>query len=140
MQGFRFNVSIDAQEEIPTLSHIRTTSFGSPQSPVTPYRHVSKENEHVEKVDVSPAFEEGQTSAEHAIDLDRIRQGLDVRSTVSFHLSATGPDFSHIASLQVMIRNIPNKITSVCLSPSSYENIQWRIRSDHSIGSVEEHH
>ncbi|KAJ5932716.1 hypothetical protein N7516_007205 [Penicillium verrucosum] len=93
LEGFRFNVSIDTQEEIPALSHIRTTSFGSPQSPITPYRHVSKVNEHVEKVDVSPAFEEGQTSAEHAIDLDRIRQGLDVRSTV-------------------MIRNIPNKITS----------------------------
>ncbi|KAJ5202400.1 hypothetical protein N7449_004479 [Penicillium cf. viridicatum] len=93
LESLRFNVSIDAQEEIPVLPHLRTTSFGSPQSPVTPYHLVSKENEVDEKVDISPAFEEGQTSAEHAINLDRIRQGLDVRSTV-------------------MIRNIPNKITS----------------------------
>ncbi|KAJ5394113.1 uncharacterized protein N7487_011754 [Penicillium crustosum] len=63
------------------------------ESPVTPYHLVSKENEVDDKVDISPAFEEGQTSAEHAINLDRIREGLDVRSTV-------------------MIRNIPNKITS----------------------------
>lgn len=84
---------------------------------------MSKENEVDDKVDISPAFEEGQTSAEHAINLDRIREGLDVRSTVSFHLSAARP-ISHIVSLQVMIRNIPNKITSVWLSPSSYENLQ----------------
>ncbi|KGO63662.1 RNA recognition motif 2 [Penicillium italicum] len=93
LECLRFNVSIDAQEEMPVLSHLRTTSFGSPQSPMTPYHLVSKENEIEEKVDISPASEEGQTSAEHAINLDRIRQGLDVRSTV-------------------MIRNIPNKITS----------------------------
>ncbi|KAJ5415306.1 hypothetical protein N7465_004001 [Penicillium sp. CMV-2018d] len=94
LESLRFNVSSNAQEDIPVLSsHLRTTSFGSPQSPVTPYRLVSKENEIDEKLDISPAFEEGQTSAEHAINLDRIREGLDVRSTV-------------------MIRNIPNKITS----------------------------
>ncbi|KAJ5518421.1 RNA recognition motif 2 [Penicillium expansum] len=93
LESLHFNVFIDAQEEMPVLPHLQTTSFGSPQSPVTPYHLVSKENETEEKVDVSPASEEGQTSAEHAINLDRIRQGLDVRSTV-------------------MIRNIPNKITS----------------------------
>ncbi|EKV20230.1 Meiosis protein MEI2, putative [Penicillium digitatum Pd1] len=93
LESLRFNVSIDAQEEMHILPHLRTTSFGSPQSPLTPYHLVSKESEVEEKVDISPASEEGQTSAEHAINLDRIRQGLDVRSTV-------------------MIRNIPNKITS----------------------------
>ncbi|KAJ5470868.1 RNA recognition motif 2 [Penicillium desertorum] len=93
LDSLRFNVSICAEEDIPTPSHLRTTSFGSPQSPVTPYHLVSKENEVEGKIDISPASEAGQTSAEHAIDLDRIRQGLDVRSTV-------------------MIRNIPNKITS----------------------------
>ncbi|KAJ6186348.1 RNA recognition motif 2 [Penicillium mononematosum] len=93
LDSLRFNVSICAEEDIPTPSHLRTTSFGSPQSPVTPYHLVSKESEVEEKIDISPASETGQTSAEHAIDLDRIRQGLDVRSTV-------------------MIRNIPNKITS----------------------------
>ena len=67
------------------------------RSPVTPYRLVSKENEIDEKLDISPAFEEGQTSAEHAINLDRIREGLDVRSTVSFHPSAARP-ISHILS------------------------------------------
>lgn len=51
---------------------------------MTPYHLVSKENEVEEKIDISPASETGQTSAEHAIDLDRIRQGLDVRSTVGF--------------------------------------------------------
>ncbi|KAF4767279.1 hypothetical protein HAV15_009254 [Penicillium sp. str.  len=93
LESLRFNVSIDAQEEISVLPHLRTPSFGSPQSPITPYHLVSKGNEIDEKVDISPAFEEGQTSAEHAINLDRIREGVDVRSTV-------------------MIRNIPNKITS----------------------------
>ena len=97
MQSLHFNVFIDAQEEMPVLPHLRTTSFGSPQSPVTPYHLVSKENETEEKVDVSPASEEGQTSAEHAINLDRIRQGLDVRSTVSFLPTAATP-ISHILS------------------------------------------
>jgi hypothetical protein len=63
---------------------------------VTPYHLVSKENEVEGKIDISPASEAGQTSAEHAIDLDRIRQGLDVRSTVGFFpLSAERP-ISHM--------------------------------------------
>jgi hypothetical protein len=96
LQSLRFNVSICAEEDIPTPSHLRTTSFGSPQSPVTPYHLVSKENEVEGKIDISPASEAGQTSAEHAIDLDRIRQGLDVRSTVGFFpLSAERP-ISHM--------------------------------------------
>ncbi|KAI2697701.1 hypothetical protein CBS147332_8684 [Penicillium roqueforti] len=93
LDSLHFNVSIDAREEVPVLPRYRTASFGSPRSPVTPYHLVSKENEIDEKVDISPVSDEGQTSGEHAIDLDRIKQGLDVRSTV-------------------MIRNIPNKITS----------------------------
>ncbi|CAG8901923.1 unnamed protein product [Penicillium egyptiacum] len=93
LDSLHFNVSIPVEEDIPTPYHLRTTSFGSPQSPVTPYHLVSKENEIEEQIDISPVSEAGKTSAEHAISLDRIRQGLDVRSTV-------------------MIRNIPNKITS----------------------------
>ncbi|CAI7629015.1 unnamed protein product [Penicillium glandicola] len=95
LENLHFDVSIDAPKETsrPAMPPLRSPSFGSPQSPVTPYHLVSKENEVEGKVDISPASEEGQTSAEHAINLERIRQGLDVRSTV-------------------MIRNIPNKITS----------------------------
>ncbi|KAJ5261886.1 hypothetical protein N7505_008753 [Penicillium chrysogenum] len=95
LDSLRFNVSLCAEEDIPTPSHLRvrsSTSFGSPQSPVTPYHLVSKESEVEEKIDISPALEAGQRSKENIIHLDRIRQGLDVRSTV-------------------MIRNIPNKIT-----------------------------
>ncbi|KAJ5375353.1 Meiosis protein MEI2 [Penicillium concentricum] len=95
LDSLHFGVSpIDAKEE-PTLSHNQTPSRArvSPQSPVTPYHLVSKENEVEEKIDISPSFEEGKTNPEHAIDLDRIRHGLDVRSTV-------------------MIRNIPNKLSS----------------------------
>lgn len=96
MQGLRFNVStIDAQEEIPVLPHLRTASFDSPQSPVTPYHLVSKENEVDEKLGITPAFEEGQKSAQYIIHLDRIRDGEDVRSTVSFHPSAARP-ISHV--------------------------------------------
>lgn len=58
---------------------------------------MSKENEIDEKVDISPVSDEGQTSGEHAIDLDRIKQGLDVRSTVSLLPSAARP-VSHILS------------------------------------------
>ncbi|KAJ5173964.1 Meiosis protein MEI2 [Penicillium coprophilum] len=94
LDSLHFDVSpIDVKEEVHTLSHMRTPSRVPPQSPVTPYHLVSKENEIEEKVDVSPAFEEGKTSAEHKISLERIMQGLDVRSTV-------------------MIRNIPNKLTA----------------------------
>ncbi|KAJ5822902.1 Meiosis protein MEI2 [Penicillium robsamsonii] len=93
LDSLHFDVSpIDAKEE-PALSHNQTPSRVSPRSPVTPYHLVSKENEIEEKIDISPASEEGKTNPEHAIDLDRIRHGLDVRSTV-------------------MIRNIPNKLSS----------------------------
>lgn len=49
---------------------------------MTPYHLVSKESEVEEKIDISPALEAGQRSKENIIHLDRIRQGLDVRSTV----------------------------------------------------------
>ncbi|KAJ5504677.1 RNA recognition motif 2 [Penicillium fimorum] len=93
LDSLHFGVSpINAKEE-PTLSRNQTPSRVSPRSPVTPYHLVSKENETEEKIDISPASEEGKTNPEHAIDLDRIRHGLDVRSTV-------------------MVRNIPNKLSS----------------------------
>lgn len=56
---------------------------------MTPYRitPIAKENnagayDNEAKMDLSPTSGEGQTSPEHAISLERIRQGLDVRSTV----------------------------------------------------------
>lgn len=43
----------------------------------------------------------------NVVDVDRIRQGLDVRTTVSFFR----PALSHLLIwLQIMLRNIPNKI------------------------------
>ncbi|KAJ5205612.1 RNA recognition motif 2 [Penicillium cf. griseofulvum] len=93
---------VDVKEELPILSqvqtpsrvnHLQTPSRVPPQSPVTPYDLVSKGNEIEEKVDFSPALEAGKTRKENIIHIDRIIDGLDVRSTV-------------------MIRNIPNKITA----------------------------
>jgi hypothetical protein len=48
----------------------------------------------------------------NVVDIDRIRQGLDVRTTVSFPcLFRSAP--SPLTHIEVMLRNIPNKITQV---------------------------
>ncbi|KAJ5779031.1 RNA recognition motif 2 [Penicillium paradoxum] len=100
VESLQFKVNDDRQEDIYLYPRLHIPNYGSPQSPVTPHRlsSVSKKNcsgeyDNERKVEISPTSEGSQTSPEHAISLERIRQGLDVRSTV-------------------MIRNIPNKITS----------------------------
>jgi hypothetical protein len=61
--------------------------MGSPTSPLTPYQNSPGSGEETEEP-TSPALE-GSPTAEHAIDLGRIRRGEDVRTTVRFYSSFT---------------------------------------------------
>jgi hypothetical protein len=89
--------------------------MSSPVSPVTPYQ-ASPTSPSLGELP-SPIIDD-QTSAEHTIDIGKIQCGEDLRTTVCVSvllLSILTNQFLIFSFLfiQIMIRNIPNKITSV---------------------------
>ncbi|KAJ5753831.1 uncharacterized protein N7511_007984 [Penicillium nucicola] len=117
LQGFKhefltFEASFNRPQcETSETFHVRTPSINSQHVPVTPEPLSSS-------IDTTPAKED--PNAENTIDMDRIQRGLDVRSTI-------------------MIRNIPNKITSnelkIILDESSFGKYDFMyLRMDFNHG------
>ncbi|KAJ5302052.1 hypothetical protein N7508_006915 [Penicillium antarcticum] len=119
LQGFKYEfLTFDAsfnrpQDDTNRVFHPRTPSVSSQYAPMTP-ELVSSSS------DTSSAVK--GPKSENSIDMDRIQRGLDVRSTI-------------------MIRNIPNKVTSdqlkAILDESSfakYDFMYLRMAHDSSSG------
>lgn len=54
-----------------------------------------------------------RVSNQNAVDIERIRLGLDVRTTVRSNNGDTHESSSVLTLTQIMLRNIPNKIDQV---------------------------